>query len=208
MKTPEVILQMTGLDLAISSKIGDAIADPDIDPDIVPDFPEPPDEIFDGDEALNEPEEPEGTRFDADVYTPESYDEYILAEVLLPHQGELKAARVRNRVIDQDGKPVGLRNANPLRDTREYEVEFPDGSTDALMANLIAENMFSQIDSEGRSYAILKEIVDHRTNGHALSIDDGFFIGKGGRKHPKMMTRGWDILVEWKDGTSSWLPLS
>ena len=32
MKTREVILQMTGLDLAISSKIGDAIADSDIDP--------------------------------------------------------------------------------------------------------------------------------------------------------------------------------
>jgi hypothetical protein len=91
-----------------------------------PDFLEPPDEIFDGDEALDEPEEPEGTLVDADDYTPDSYDEYILAEILLPHQGELQAARVRNRVTDKDGKPVGLRNANPLLDTREYEVEFPD----------------------------------------------------------------------------------
>ena len=96
-KTPEVILQMTGLDLAISSKIGDAIADSDIDLEVAPDFPEPPDEIFDGDEAQDEPEEPEGTRVDADDYTPESYDEYILAEILLPHQGELQqAARVRS----------------------------------------------------------------------------------------------------------------
>lgn len=94
-----------------------------------------------------------------------------------------------------------------MLDTREYEVEFPDGSVDALQANIIAENMYSQIDSEGHSFAILKEIVDHHKNGHALLKDDGFFLGNGGRKYPKEMTRGWDVLVEWKDGTSSWLPV-
>ena len=67
--------------------------------------------------------------------------------------------------------------------------------------------MFSQIDSEGRSYAILKEIVDHRKNGHALSKDDGYFIGRHGRCYPKMTTRGWELNIKWKDGTSSWLPL-
>ena len=58
-----------------------------------------------------------------------------------------------------------IRNANPLLDSREYEVEFPDGSIEAFTANLIAENLLSQVDAEGRSYSVLREIVDHRTNG-------------------------------------------
>jgi hypothetical protein len=150
MQTPEVQLQVAGLNLAISHKIGDAIADDALDPDLAVNYPDPPpDEIFDGDEALDEPEEPDGTHVDADDYTPESYDEYLLAEILLPHDGELKSARVRNRVKDADGRPTGKRNANPLLDTREYEVEFPDGSIDALQVNIIAENMFSQIDNKG-----------------------------------------------------------
>jgi hypothetical protein len=152
-------------------------------------------------------EDPDGTSVEADDYTPESYNEYLLAEILLPHDGDHVTARVQNRVKDKNGKPIGLCNANPLLDMRECKVEFPGGTVKALQANLIAENMFSQIDSKGRSYAILKEIVDHRTSGHALSKDDGFFIGKGGRQYPKMTTRGWEINVEWKDGPSSWLSM-
>ena len=73
---------------------------------------------------------------------------------------------------DHDGQPNGKRHANPLLDTRLYEVEFPDGTTKAVSANLIAENLLSQVDEEGRSYSILREIVDqHRTNGYALSKD-------------------------------------
>jgi hypothetical protein len=61
---------------------------------------------------------------------------------------------------------------------------------DALQANIIAENIYSQINSEGRSFAaILKEIIDHRKNGHALSKDDSFFLGKGGQKYPKKTTK-------------------
>ena len=40
-----------------------------------------------------------------------------------------------------------------------YEVEFPDGSTETLSTNLIAENLYAQVDVEGNSHAILKHIV-------------------------------------------------
>jgi hypothetical protein len=33
------------------------------------------------------------------------------------------------------------------------------------------------------------------------------FSVKGDGNTPKKTTRGWDVLVEWKDGTSSWLPV-
>ena len=60
-----------------------------------------------------------------DDHTPESYDEYLTAQVLLPQGGEAKKATVVGRKRDQDGRPIGKRHANPLLDTRLYEVEFP-----------------------------------------------------------------------------------
>ena len=82
--------------------------------------------------------------------------------MLLPQGGEASKATVVCRKRDHDGRPIGKRHANPLLDTRLYEVEFPDGTTKAVSANLIAENLLSQVDEEGRSYSILGEIVDHQ----------------------------------------------
>eukprot|EP00957_Ditylum_brightwellii_P159914 12172437-Ditylum_brightwellii.AAC.1 len=37
---------------------------------------------------------------------------------------------------------------------------------------------------------------------------DGFVTTQGGQQQPKITTEGWSLKVEWKDGTSSRLPLS
>jgi hypothetical protein len=49
-----------------------------------------------------------------------------------------------------DGTVRGRANANPMLDTRTYEIEFPDGRSDEYTANVIAENMYAQCDAEGR----------------------------------------------------------
>ena len=49
------------------------------------------------------------------------------------------------------------------------------------MANLIAENLYSQMDAEGHSFPVIKEIINHHMDGHALSKDDGFIIMKSGQ---------------------------
>jgi len=41
----------------------------------------------------------------------------------------------------------------------------------------------------------------------AIKKEDGFTVGFNGNVHPKLTTRGWDISVEWRDGSTSWLPL-
>ena len=46
-------------------------------------------------------------------------------------------------------------------------MEFLDGSIEILTANIIAENLLAQVDSEGHRQLLLKEIVDHRTDGTA-----------------------------------------
>jgi hypothetical protein len=130
----------------------------------------------------------------------------IIINGLLLYGGEAKKATGVGRKRDHDGRPIGKRHANPLLDTRLYEVEFPDGSTEAIAANLIAENMLSQVDDEG--YSVLSKIVDHRTIGHAISKDDGFVEDMYGKRHPRITTQGWDLQVEWRNGSSTWVPWS
>jgi hypothetical protein len=89
---------------------------------------------------------------------------------------------VKRRTKDDDGNPVGKRDANPILDTREYEVEFPDGSIDVYTANTLAEAMYSQVDDEGRHVLMLKEIVDHSKDRSAIHIDDGFVSGSQQRR--------------------------
>ena len=99
---------------------------------------------------------------------------------------------------------VGKSNDNPLLDTAEYEVELEDGTTDKVFANTIAQNIYSQLDSEGQEHAIFDEIIDHKKDGGAISIEDGF-TGEGTNRKPKKTTRGWKVLVQWKDESTSWV---
>ena len=49
-----------------------------------------------------------------------------------------------------DGSVIGRAHANPILDTRTYEVEFPDEQTAEMAANVIAQNMYaSMCDEEG-----------------------------------------------------------
>ena len=164
---------------------------------------------IDNDEAAEElaPRQASFTTPEQDDYTPEAYDQYLGAELLLPHGDTMVTGRVVKRAKGEDGNPIGIRNNNPILDTREYTVEFSDGSTAEYRANVIAENLFSQVDAEGRQYLLLKEIVDHRSDASAIPISDGFTTSKNGNRSPKQTTRGWELLVEWKDQTTNWIPL-
>ena len=148
-------------------------------------------------DAGDTPSPEEGT----DDQTPESYDEYVTAQVLLPLDCEAKKAIVVGRKCDHDGWPIGKQHANPLLNKRLCEVEFP-------AANLIAENMLSQVDDKGRSYSVLSEIVDYRTNDHNILNYNGFVEDRCGKRHPQITTQGWDLQVEWRDGSMTWVALS
>ena len=90
---------------------------------------------------------------------------------------------------------------------REYLVCFEDGTEETYTANLIAESLYSQIDDEGPRLQPMQEIVDHSKHDSALQEGDAYYTTKAGPK-PKRTTRGWRLLVEWKDGSSSWIPLA
>jgi hypothetical protein len=166
---------MVELDTGIHDKIGNHRSDDDCFADF-PEIPELPEDIFIDDEPTLVPVEEPMPEAD-EWYSPEHYDQYLTASVLMDRGGDAMLGTVKTRKRDSEGNPVGRSNTNPLLDTREYEVAFPDGSIDVLTANTIAESLYSQVDEEGRSYSVLSEIVDHRKDGNAISRDDAKILG-------------------------------
>ena len=119
----------------------------------------------------------------------------------------LQAARVVGRAKDSNGKKIGLFNKNPILNTQVYEVIFPDGTVKQYAANIIAENIFSQVDEYGYRYQLLRNIISHKKDDTAIEIGNEFTISKNGNKSRKHTTKGWFFEVEWADGTSSWVKL-
>ncbi len=75
--------------------------------------------------------------------TPEVGDNYLHTEISVPRGGTLSKSHVTVRKRDKDGNPVGLANANPILDTREYTFTFDDGDETVMSANLIAKAMYA-----------------------------------------------------------------
>ena len=133
-------------------------------------------------------------------------DRYIGMKVLLPNGESLSEAVIQSRKRTADGtRLVGKENSNPILDTRVYVVTFPDGSQDEYTANMIAESLYSSVDEEGRSYSLIVGITDHRKSSEA--IRDKAFIELNGRRKRVHTTKGWDMLVRWKDDSHSWISL-
>ena len=92
------------------------------------------------DNAVNNPEVKE-----AELFTPDTYDQYIQMELALPQSDSLEPqlARVTKQLKDANGISIGTADQNPLLDTRMYEVEFADREKASVAANCIAENLFA-----------------------------------------------------------------
>ena len=54
---------------------------------------------------------------------------------------------------------------------------------------------------------LMSGIIDHRCNARVVKRDDIFVNSLCGNKVSRKTTVGWDLLIEWKDGTTSWLAL-
>ena len=115
-----------------------------------------------------------------------------------------RRGRVCKRLRGLDGEPIGCTHPNPLFDTREYEVEFTYGTREKYQATLIEENMYAQVDDEGHQYLLLQEIMDHGKDNSAVPISEGTVRSANSTERPKVTTRGWELLVQWKDGSVSW----
>ena len=95
----------------------------------------------------------------------------------------------------------------PSLDTRRYVVEFDDGDEMELTANVIAQRMYANVDSDGNDLLMLEAFVDWRKSDDAISLKDQIGI-ENGKTFTRRSTAGWEICVLWKDGSTSWEKLS
>ena len=147
-----------------------------------------------------------------DIFTPDTFgDTYLNKEIALMRgtgdSSDVQFGKVTKRLRDADGRPIGTAHENPHLDTREYTVEFTDGHCEALSANLIAQNLFSEIDDEGKRHVLLDDIIDFRKTGAAVSPEDAFITMSNGVKRRRQTTLGWQVLCQWRDGSTNWVSL-
>jgi hypothetical protein len=107
----------------------------------------------------------------------------------------------------KDGLPIGRANNNPILDTRMYEVEYPNGQKASLAANVIAENLFAQVNNEGNRHVLFGEIIDHQTDGTEVKQQDAFLTMRNGNQRQRETTKGWEIIIQWKDSSTTWVSM-
>jgi hypothetical protein len=96
---------------------------------------------------------------------------------------------------------IGTFNENALLNTIIYECEFDDSTTREYAANMIASNIFMELDADGFSSSLWYHIVDHKRSGEAITMADKYFVTKTGTKQMFQTTVGWKFLVEWANGS-------
>ena len=126
----------------------------------------------------------------------------------IPRPAYVFGAKSQKRLEEADGKAIGTYDDNPMLNTMVYEIEFPDGQVKEYSANIIAENMLTQVDSEGFTITMMEGIIDYKKDeATAVLKADGFVVTRRGQRRRRTTTQGWKLLVKWKDGSEQWIPL-
>jgi hypothetical protein len=138
----------------------------------------------------------------------EAVDKYMIMELRMgAGTDDERWGQVIKHAKGIGGEPVGHAHANPFFDMREYEVEFTDGTVERYATNVISKNMYAQVDDEGNMFQLLDEIMDHKNDDTAINIANGTVTLANGNVKPKITTQGWQLLVLWKDKSTSWVKL-
>ena len=177
----------------------EALVEPLTEEDLAsdPDYKTPDLESYDDADDGKMPLDQDIDRVDADTH-----DQYVGDQVELPIGDKMQTGKVMGLKQGLYGEAKGAANTNPIIDTRTYDIEFPNGEITKYSANFIAENMFAQCDMRAKQFVLMAAFVDHNKGGHAVEIANGF-VQKGSNRHKQVMTKGWQLCVEWKDGSTT-----
>ena len=72
-------------------------------------------------------------------------------------------------------------------------MEFPDGQIKEYAVSVLAENLLSQVDSEGFSTSLFDGMTDWRKNSDAVEMKDRFSVTMRCQRRLKQTTVGWDL---------------
>ena len=126
-------------------------------------------------------------------------DWIINAEVALQLEEEVTTGKVTCRALSPDGQVAGTYDDNPFLNTIIYEVEFPDGQVKDYAANVIAENMLTQVDSDVFTLTMMDGIINYeRDEAIAIPKSDAYVLTwqeETSENHSGMETTG--EMVRW-----------
>ena len=69
----------------------------------------------------------------------------INADILLQQGEKLQKEKIIGRTVSPQGKTMGPNHKNPILNSIIYDVEFPDSEVKEYAANILAENLLSQV---------------------------------------------------------------
>ena len=81
-------------------------------------------------------------------------------------------------------------------------MEFHYGDITECTANVIAENMYAQVNSDGHNSRTLDSIIDYKKDHAALSCANMYIKTKSGRRIRRQSTTSWHLLIKWKNNST------
>ena len=103
------------------------------------------------------------------------------AEVALQLDDEVVPVRVKNRALVSEGKIVGRYGANPILNCMIYEVELLGGQVKNYAANVVTENIISQIDYKEYSATLVNSNVDYKIDDSEVDTEDKYIVTRIGK---------------------------
>ena len=123
-----------------------------------------------------------------------AYDRLLNAEIMVQAEEGQVSGKVTKRVLGPDGKVAGKYDDNPYLNSIIYEVELADGRIKEYGANIIAENMLTQVDSDGFSLSLMEGIIDYkRDDSIAIPKTDKYITTSRGQRRLRKTTVGWKL---------------
>ena len=87
-------------------------------------------------------------------------------------------------------------------------MKFEDGDVTELTANAISELMYATCDENGDHILLFDSIVDRRKNDNAMTRSKQKFVDSKVKQQYRSLTKGWEVCVRWKNGSTNWEKLS
>ena len=129
-----------------------------------------------------------------------AYDHLLNAEIMVQAEEGQVSGKVIKQALGLDGKVIGKYDDNPYLNSIMYEVELVDGRIKEYRANIIAENMLTQVDSDGFSLTLMEGIIDYkRDDSIATPKTEKYITTRSGQRRLRKTTAGWKLLVKWRD---------
>ena len=112
-----------------------------------------------------------------------AYDKLLNVKVQIQLDEDYTIRKVKSYALRSDGMVSGKYDDNPFLNSITYEVEFSDGQVKEYSANLIAENMLTQVNVNGYSLTLMEGIVDYsKDKSMAVSKEDKHITIKSGQQ--------------------------